>query len=219
MLHRHGGLRYVNDFGYVVDTGTESERGGSSDSTDTRRFQSTLFDQSPDDGNRVPSNDAQEDPADLLDPEVEQAIRFLGWGDDQATNQSVHDWLDQFALEVEKDFPLRDELEGDGGDNDADFAASNGDDDEYCNAYLRYMERLADAAVAMTPLSHHDFHLIAAELEYMLALEDEFGILLPDQVERKAQLAARLLLDPNSLSNDDLDIPDYPDLDDPSYWE
>lgn len=228
VLHRHARLRYVNDQGYVPDIESGVPADDIADAPDTRRFQAGLFSDLRDGG--VPRDGGtQQGYEEPFDPDVEQAMRFLGWGDDHGTGQSLLDWLEQFAHEVDGDFPLHDELERDSDhgvvhghfaeDDLAEDHFSVADEDEFCNAYLRYIERLAESDVALTPLSHHDFHLVAAELEYMLALEDEFGILLADQMDRKAELAARLLLDPNSLSNDDLDIPDYPDLDDPSYWE
>ena len=88
-----------------------------------------------------------------------------------------------------------------------------------CNAYLRYLDRVSMAEPGAETLSHRDFHLVAAELEYMLALEQEFDDLLPDQIDRKLMLAERLLLDPEAISNEDLDIPDNPDYDDPPFWE
>ena len=66
-------------------------------------------------------------------------------------------------------------------------------------------------------LSHSDFHLLEAELETLVALEQEFGYLLPDQSARKDQLIERLFIDPETLLDNDL--PDYPDFDEPPFWE
>ena len=131
---------------------------------------------------------------------VDSAMRFLGWLEKDG-DEPAEDWLDVFA-------------EADLDDID-DFGA----EEEYCNAYLRYLDRVSMAEPGAETLSHRDFHLVAAELEYMLALEQEFDDLLPDQIDRKLMLAERLLLDPEAISNEDLDIPDNPDYDDPPFWE
>lgn len=134
---------------------------------------------------------------------VDSAMRFLGWleQDDDASVESSEDWLDVFAQ------------------GDSELADDYGAEEEFCNAYMRYLDRVSLAEPGLDTLSHRDFHLVAAELEYMLALEQEFEDLLPDQVERKLSLADRLLLDPEAISNEDLDIPDSSDYDDPPFWE
>jgi hypothetical protein len=50
-------------------------------------------------------------------------------------------------------------------------------------------------------------------------LEQEFGYLLPEQVQRKDQLIERLFIDPETLLDNDADMPDYPDFDEPPFWE
>ncbi len=90
------------------------------------------------------------------------------------------------------------------------------DADEICSAYRTYLERLAGAEPLVAPLSHEEYHMLEAELEYMVALEVEFGWLLPEQETRRDALAKRLILDPDSLIGDDLGPED---MDDPSYWE
>ncbi len=50
-----------------------------------------------------------------------------------------------------------------------------------------------------------------------MALEQEFGYLLTDQMARKDQLIERLFIDPETLLDNDL--PDYPDFDEPPFWE
>ena len=88
--------------------------------------------------------------------------------------------------------------------------------DEICSAYRTYLERLGGAEPLVAPLSHEEYHMLEAELEYMVALEVEFGWLLPEQETRRDALAKRLILDPDSLIGDDLGPED---MDDPSYWE
>jgi len=90
------------------------------------------------------------------------------------------------------------------------------DADEICSAYSSYLERCADTDRIDSPLSHEEYHLLEAELEYMVALEIEFGWLLPEQEARRDELANQLMLDPDSLIGGDFGPTD---LDDPSYWE
>ena len=90
------------------------------------------------------------------------------------------------------------------------------EDDEICSAYSSYLERLDDAEQGEAPLSHEEYHMLEAELEYMVALEVEFGWLLPEQETRRDELANRLMLDPDSLIGGEFGPND---LDDPSYWE
>jgi hypothetical protein len=87
---------------------------------------------------------------------------------------------------------------------------------ESCTAYNAYLERVEDASQGESPLSHEEYHMLEAELEYMVALEVEFGWLLPEQEARRDELARRLMLDPDSLIGGDLGSTDF---DDPSYWE
>ena len=90
------------------------------------------------------------------------------------------------------------------------------DADEICSAYRQYLERFSGADSMTAPVSHEEYHMLEAELEYMVALEVEFGWLLPEQEIRRDSLAKRLILDPDSLIGDDLGPED---MDDPSYWE
>ncbi len=196
VLHHYSGLSYLEDEGYMLD------------SVRSRRHSQRSIGRA---GERQFSGDEPE-ALDRVDSNVNSAMRFLGFSNEHSSGQSIHDRLDQFAMDAEREFQVRGEPNA-GDDNDDDL------DDEFCNAFVRYMERVANSNAVVVPLSHHEFHLIAAELEYMLALEDEFEKLLADQIERKHMLAERLLLDPNALSNDDLDIPDFPDLDDPPFWD
>ena len=207
-LHHFSVLKFVEGIGYAMtdDIPNELER-------------------------RLRTNESHSRP----DSVVDSALRFLGWSSEQGKGDSVHDWLDAMQKSESSDAGSRNDSprEGDRRDNrdehgdfnDVDSYAlfdtymGGDDEDEVCTAYLRYLERIVDSEMDVEPVSHHHFHLIAAELEYMLALEQEFDELLDDQVERKRFLAERLLLDPNQVSNEDLDIPDYPDLDEPPFWE
>lgn len=89
--------------------------------------------------------------------------------------------------------------------------------DETCLSYEAYVEAYQDSSSTIPMLSHSDFHLLEAELETLVTLEQEFGYLLTDQAERKDQLIERLFIDPESFSDNDL--PDFPDMDEPPYWE
>jgi hypothetical protein len=88
-----------------------------------------------------------------------------------------------------------------------------------CPAYELYLDMFEAEGRQGPPLTHQDFHILEAELEYLLALEVEFGGLLPEQQKRKNGLADRLFIDPDSWPNDDFDIPDSPDYWDPPHWE
>jgi hypothetical protein len=61
------------------------------------------------------------------------------------------------------------------------------------------------------PLSHSDYHLLEAELETLLGLEQEFGYLLPEQNKRVEDLAERLFIDPESLRDFDDSDEDFDD--------
>ena len=96
------------------------------------------------------------------------------------------------------------------------------DDDmlaESCAIYDAYLESYQEAESMDELLSHTDFHLLEAELETLLTLEQEFGYLLPEQSIRKDHLIDRLFIDPETLLDNDADMPDYPDFDDPPFWE
>jgi len=130
-----------------------------------------------------------------------------GTGDDirelmnqvDADIESGAEWADLFAPDAGGDFP--------------------GESADTCGAYEFYLEQFEDAGERGQPLAHQNFHLLEAELEYLLALQMEFGVLLPEQERRQDELAARLFIDPDSWPNDDYDIPDSPDYGDPPYWE
>jgi hypothetical protein len=98
-------------------------------------------------------------------------------------------------------------------DFDDDMAA------ESCAIYDAYLESYQEDESMDELLSHTDFHLLEAELETLLTLEQEFGYLLPEQATRKDQLIERLFIDPETLLDSDADMPDYPDFDDPPFWE
>jgi hypothetical protein len=98
---------------------------------------------------------------------------------------------------------------------------SGGDDDEPCDDYAGYLEHHHMMNPQRAPLSHGDYHLLEAELESLLGLEQEFGYLLPEQLQRVDELAERLYLDPDTLRADlaDFDEFDDPDLDEPPFWQ
>jgi hypothetical protein len=97
------------------------------------------------------------------------------------------------------------------------FDSSDNMFDDSCASYEAYVEAYQDSDVTDSMLSHSDFHLLEAELETLVALEQEFGYLLTDQMARKDQLIERLFIDPETLLDNDL--PDYPDFDEPPFWE
>lgn len=93
------------------------------------------------------------------------------------------------------------------------------DEDDLCADYEAYLDAAQDAATEVEPLSHGDYHLLEAELETLIGLEQEFGYLLPDQQARLDLLADRLFLDPDTLRSDDQDPADSSDRDEPPLWQ
>jgi hypothetical protein len=91
-------------------------------------------------------------------------------------------------------------------------------DSDSCQDYEEYLEQLAESGRLSTPLSHSDYHLLEAELEMLVSLEQEFGYLMPDQQTRVNELADRLFIDPEVLRNADQDTYDD-DLDGPQFWQ
>ncbi len=77
------------------------------------------------------------------------------------------------------------------------------DDGEFCEDYAAYLEAFRLSELPGPPLTHSEYHLLEAELELLLALEEEFGELLPEQNDRMQSLANRLLIDLDSLEVDD----------------
>ena len=77
--------------------------------------------------------------------------------------------------------------------------------EDSCLDYESYLEAHQISGDPDAPLSHSDYHLLEAELETLLGLEQEFGYLLPEQSKRVDALAERLFIDPESLTFDDDD--------------
>lgn len=127
---------------------------------------------------------------------------------------SIRDLMNEIdgAFDVDMNAGWLDPLGFDDNDGDAPYV-------DTCPAYEHYLDLFEREGRRGGRLSHQDFHLLEAELEYLVALEMEFGGLLPEQEERKSELADRLFIDPDSWPNDDFDIPDSPDYWDPPRWE
>jgi hypothetical protein len=83
--------------------------------------------------------------------------------------------------------------------------------DDSCVDYQAYLDAFGSDQPGGLPLSHEDFHLLEAELEMLVRLEEEFGHLLYEQVARKDHLAASLYIDPSEFLEDDWDMPGGPD--------
>ncbi len=142
----------------------------------------------------LPGDDTRGPEMDLDVSAADAAMTLFGWDADSSQTDTLWDLL-----------------ETDGATEDSFY-----DVDDTCTAYTSYLERLDDADQGGSPLSHEEYHMLEAELEYMVVLEVEFGWLLPEQEARRDELANRLMLDPDSLIGGDLGSTD---LDDPSYWE
>ena len=109
----------------------------------------------------------------------------------------------------------------DGKDEEPRSGGFDGDDDDPCDDYAGYLEHHNTMNPQRTPLSHGDYHLLEAELESLLGLEQEFTYLLPEQQQRVDELADRLYLDPDTLRAE-LEFPDDfddPDLEEPPFWQ
>lgn len=91
-------------------------------------------------------------------------------------------------------------------------------DEEDCATYQAYLESRRIMEPESDILNHEDFHLLEAELEMLVRLEQEFGRLLRDQLVRKEYLAALLFIDPDEFLEDDWDDPDDPDMSEPPFW-
>ena len=81
-----------------------------------------------------------------------------------------------------------------------------------CEAYQAYLSELQEFKPGMPPLNHIEFHLLEAELEMLVSLEQEFGHLMPEQERRKIDLADRLFIDPDFLMGGDWDQDDLGDI-------
>ncbi|MCB0149992.1 MAG: hypothetical protein KDE01_20380, partial [Caldilineaceae bacterium] len=104
---------------------------------------------------------------------------------------------------------------------DEDLPAAEMSDEDSCPDYESYLEGFRMADIDEPPLSHSDYHLLEAELETLLGLEQEFGYLLPEQGKRVDELAIRLFIDPESLRGDDGVNPSgfADDDDDTPFWQ
>ncbi|MBI3959605.1 MAG: hypothetical protein HY328_12420 [Chloroflexi bacterium] len=98
-------------------------------------------------------------------------------------------------------------------DNAADFSDMEAN---HCEGYQLYLSEFQMMMPEEEPLSHMNYHLLEAELETLVGLEQEFGYLMFEQEERKQALAARLFIDPDSFYGGDWDQPDY---DGPPFWD
>jgi hypothetical protein len=118
------------------------------------------------------------------------------------------------------DLPRQIEASSEG---EMDFGPEDFGDGEVdsCQDYEDYLEQLAQSGHLTTPLSHSDYHLLEAELEMLVSLEQEFGYLLPDQQTRVTELSERIFIDPEVLRNAEQD--DYDDEDGfgggPQFWQ
>ena len=83
---------------------------------------------------------------------------------------------------------------------------------ESCEAYQAYLSDLEEYSPGTPALDHMEFHLLEAELEMLVSLEQEFGFLMPEQERRKNELAERLFIDPDFLLGGDWDQDDPGDV-------
>lgn len=100
----------------------------------------------------------------------------------------------------------------------ADGPADILNDEEHCASYQSYLDNFQIVEPDGEALAHEDFHLLEAELEMLVRLEQEFGHLLRDQEERKEYLAALLFIDPDEFLENGWDGSDDPDGATPPFW-
>lgn len=94
------------------------------------------------------------------------------------------------------------------------------DDSDSCQDYEDYLEQHEEAGAKGEPLAHGDYHLLEAELEMLIGLEQEFGYLLPDQSHRVDELAERLFIDADALRKlVEEESEEDDDLDGPAFWQ
>jgi hypothetical protein len=105
-----------------------------------------------------------------------------------------------------------------GSEDEMDYGPEDFEDTGTCQDYEDYLEQLAESGRVTTPLSHSDYHLLEAELEMLISLEQEFGYLMPDQQTRVDDLAERLFIDPDVLRSSEQDAADD-DFDGPQFWQ
>ena len=90
--------------------------------------------------------------------------------------------------------------------------------DDECETYQAYLEAFYAEQPGGAPVSHEDFHLLEAELEGLVNLEQDFGRLLTEQQARLEYLAALLFIDPDEFLVDEWDWTDGPDGNGPQFW-
>ncbi len=190
ILHEFSNLRLQDDVGYakVGRDALRRERGGRNSGQGRGR-----------DGDR--SQYGREQPP--WQETDEHTSRGGLWGDfiDRGTSDPPGDWG--------MDSGFWDAVE----DNVADFSDMAS---ESCEGYRFYLSEFGGMTPEEEPLSHMNYHLLEAELETLVGLEQEFGYLMPEQEERKQALAARLFIDPDIFYGGDWDQSDY---DGPPFWD
>ncbi len=118
------------------------------------------------------------------------------------------DQLEQFLYENTNSSAPQSELER------SEHSLGHSDEAAGCKVYQVYLSECQEVTPDMPPLGHMEFHLLEAELEMLVSLEQEFGYLMPEQERRKIELADLLFIDLDFL----LDDWDQDDLDDLPFW-
>lgn len=198
VLHEFSRLRLYDDLGYAFEENIPSVK---------RNFNRHQAEGRSSNGNV----DVSELPA-WLEPEA----KWTSWHDNYAQDFVDND-LDEFDS-----MAMMDEFGNDPngifwGIDDSEAA----DDDtasELCEGYQSYLSEFYNVQSNEKPLSHMEFHLLEAELEMLVGLEQEFGYLMPEQERRKLDLAERLFIDLSYFS-DDTDWDQPGGFDDPPFWE
>jgi hypothetical protein len=199
VLHEYSRLRLYDDLGYAFEDQFSARRQARNRSNAEYTSRSAGVDVSE------------------LPPWAQSEMPWQSWNSDF---EGV--WPDTYIddLEIEDEFDLDSEKTfwdlGDGRPAPGSFEDDSDVASEYCEGYQSYLSEFYTMESEQAPLSHMEFHLLEAELEMLVGLEQEFGYLMPEQEQRKDELAERLFIDLNYFYDDDLDQSDF---DDPPYWD
>lgn len=202
VLHEFSRLRLYDDLGYAFEDSIPPVKRNYS------RYQS---ESQPAQGNV----DVSELPA-WLQPEKDWTAWHEGYAQDFWDND-----VDDFDADDRVNGRLGNSADAFWDIDDDDEMDSDIDDDsasELCEGYQSYLSEFYNITPDETPLSHMEFHLLEAELEMLVGLEQEFGYLMSEQERRKLELAERLFIDLSYFS-DDGDWDQSTGFDDPPFWD
>lgn len=191
LLTRFSGLKYVEGQGYSIRSAERAYRKENVAGTPKSGAKSILF-----------GSDIEELDAIIRGLGVEMNDLDSLWGDDP-DDDGADDEGDFFGDDAGIGF-------GSGGAGALGLGfPDQEDEDDACLDYQLYLDAFEEVSstgnTEETPLSHDNFHILEAELEFLISLRVEFGYLMADQQARVIQLGERLFLDPDTFLDDYLD--------------